>query len=52
MQFLNDDRYKDLISKYYMHKCLNKPINWTNADPNSGTGVVKITLPRPNDFLI
>ena len=50
----NDDRYKDLIGKNVILPILNKPIPIVgdeHADPEFGTGVVKITPAHdPNDF--
>ena len=52
----NDDRYKDLIGKNVILPILNKPIPIVgdeHADPEFGTGVVKITPAHdPNDFLV
>ena len=52
----NDDRYKDLIGKNVVLPILNKPIPIVgdeHADPEFGTGVVKITPAHdPNDFLV
>ena len=52
----NDDRYKDLIGKHVILPILNKPIPIVgdeHADPEFGTGVVKITPAHdPNDFLV
>lgn len=49
-----DDRYKDLIGKNVILPLMNKSIpivGDTHADPNFGTGVVKITPAHdPNDF--
>ena len=52
----NDDhRYKDLIGKNVILPIVNKPIPIVadeHADPEFGTGVVKITPAHdPNDFL-
>jgi len=50
----NDDRYKDFIGKNVILPILNKPIKIvadSHADPDFGTGVVKITPAHdPNDF--
>ena len=52
----NDDRYKDLIGKNVILPILNKPIPIVgdeHADPEFGTGVVKITPAHyPNDCLV
>ena len=52
----NDDRYKDLIGQNVILPILNKPIPIVgdeHADPEFGTGVVKITPAHdPNDFLV
>ena len=52
----NDDRYKDLIGKNVILPIVNKPIpivSDEHADPEFGTGVVKITPAHdPNDFLV
>lgn len=51
-----DERYKDLIGKNVILPILNKPIPIVadeHADPEFGTGVVKITPAHdPNDFLV
>ena len=50
----NDERYKDLIGKSVILPVVNKPIPIVgdiHADPEFGTGVVKITPAHdPNDF--
>ncbi len=50
----NDNRYKDLIGKNVILPIVNKPIPIVgdeHADPEFGTGVVKITPAHdPNDF--
>ena len=52
----NDDRYKDLIGKNVILPIVNKAIPIVgdeHADPEFGTGVVKITPAHdPNDFLV
>ncbi|WP_019773655.1 valine--tRNA ligase, partial [Streptococcus sobrinus] len=52
----SDERYKDLIGKNVILPILNKPIPIVadqHADPEFGTGVVKITPAHdPNDFLV
>ncbi|WP_019805159.1 valine--tRNA ligase, partial [Streptococcus mutans] len=52
----NDDRYKDLIGQNVILPIVNKPIPIVadeHADPEFGTGVVKITPAHdPNDFLV
>ena len=52
----NDDRYKDLIGQNVILPIVNKPIPIVadeHADPEFGTGVVKITPAHdPNDFEI
>ncbi|WP_026504448.1 valine--tRNA ligase [Butyrivibrio sp. NC3005] len=49
-----DERYKDLIGKKVMLPIVNRPIEIVadeHADPEEGTGVVKITPAHdPNDF--
>ncbi len=49
-----DDRYKDLIGQMVMLPIVNRPIPIVgdeHADPEAGTGVVKITPAHdPNDF--
>ena len=50
----DDERYKDLIGKKVMLPIVNRPIEVVgdeHADPEEGTGVVKITPAHdPNDF--
>lgn len=50
----DDERYKDLIGKQVMLPIMNRPIPIVadeHADPEEGTGVVKITPAHdPNDF--
>lgn len=52
----NDDRYKDLVGKNVILPIVNKAIPIVgdeHADPEFGTGVVKITPAHdPNDFLV
>lgn len=52
----NDDRYKDLIGQNVILPIVNKAIPIVgdeHADPEFGTGVVKITPAHdPNDFLV